>query len=80
MSPEGQHLARLGGAVAMASRFLDAPGEQLLSYHEVGLVKAWGFEAAEDSARARARYAHPFYRTNQRLTASGYNLGNLGGI
>ena len=29
---------------------------------------------------ALPRYAHPFYNSNQRLTACGYNLFNLGGI
>jgi hypothetical protein len=33
-----------------------------------------------DTPSAKARYAHPAYGLNQRLTAVGYNLVNLGGL
>jgi len=64
----------------MASKFLDLPGEQLLAYAPDGTLRIWADRNAEDSPAALARYAHPFYRTNQRLTAVGYNLINLAGI
>jgi hypothetical protein len=77
---QGNVAAELGGTVAMASKFLNLPGEQILIYHEDGTVRVWHDADAEDSADALARYTHPFYRTNQKLTATGYNLVNLGGI
>jgi hypothetical protein len=76
----GRPLGNVGGPVAMASKLLDLPGEQLLSYHEDGTVRLWADRNAVDTPAALARYAHPYYRTNQRLTAVGYNLINLGGI
>lgn len=76
----GTSLASVGGPVAMASKFLDLPGEQVLSYHPDGTVRFWADRNARDSAAARARVGHPFYRANQRLTAVGYNLSDLGGI
>jgi hypothetical protein len=76
----GERVGNVDGAVAMASKLLDLPGEQLLSYAEDGTVRLWTDRNAVDSPEALARYAHPFYRTNQRLTAVGYNLINLGGI
>jgi len=76
----GERICEIGGAVAMASKFLDAPGEQLLSYHADGTVRIWADANAEDSADAKARYGHPYYQANQALTATGYNLVVLGGL
>jgi hypothetical protein len=76
----GRSLCSVGGAVAMASKFLDHPGEQLLSYHQDGTVRLWVDRRAADTPPALARYAHPFYATNQRLTGVGYNLINLCGL
>jgi hypothetical protein len=71
----------VGGLTAMASKFIDHPGEQILSYsHETGKVMVWADRNAKDNALANERYNHPFYRINRRLTACGYNLFNLGGI
>lgn len=80
LNGQGQVIGSVGGAICLASKFLDHPGEQLLSYHEDGLLHIWADRNAEDSPAALARYAHPFYRTNQRLTLSGANLANLGGL
>ena len=76
----GTVVADLGGAVALASKLVDHPGEQLLSYNGDGHLVLWADRAAQDSPTARARYAHPFYRTAERLSATGSNLGILGGL
>lgn len=77
---EGDVLGSLGAAVAMACKCLDRPGEQVLAYYPDGWVRVWGDRCAEDGEAAQARYAHPFYRANRRLTGTGYNLTVLGGI
>lgn len=76
----GAIIGNVGGHIAMASKFMDRPGEQILCYYADGTIRIWADATARDSAAAKARYAHPFYRANQRLTAAGYNLVNLGGI
>ncbi len=76
----GQVIARLDGHVAMASKFMDHPGEQVFCYYPDGTIRIWADRNAEDSPAAKARYAHPFYRANQRLTATGYNVINLAGL
>lgn len=76
----GKVLGSYAGSVAMASKFFDLPGEQLLTWTTDGTVRIWSDPAARDSDRARARYAHPFYRANQRLSATGANHINLGGL
>jgi len=76
----GNAVGNVGGLVGMASKFLDHPGEQILSYSEDGIVRIWVDRNAVDTSVAARRYAHPFYCANQRLTACGYNLFNLGGL
>jgi hypothetical protein len=76
----GKTLARLGGTTALLSKFLDLPGEQILSYYPDGTLRVWADPNARDSEAAKKRYAHPFYRANQRLTSSGANFINLGGL
>ncbi len=76
----GRLIASLSGSVAAASKLLDCPGEQVLCYDQDGTVRVWADRNAKDSEAARARYANPFYQANQRLTATGYNLVNLGGL
>ncbi len=76
----GRVLAQLGAPVALASKFMNRPGEQVLAYYPDGKVRIWGDRRAEDSDFARARYAHPFYAANQRLTSSGSNLGMVAGL
>lgn len=70
----GQVLGSLGAPAAMACKFFDRPGEQLLTYYVDGMVRVWGDRNAEDSPQALARYAHPFYQSGQRLSGVGYNL------
>lgn len=80
LNAAGKVIATFPGKVACASKLLGEPGEQVLAFTRDGTVRIWGNENARDSERARRRYAHPFYRANQRLTANGYNLINLGGL
>jgi hypothetical protein len=77
---EGRSLGSVGGPVALACRFLDHPGEQILTYAPDGTLRVWGDRNAEDSPAAQARYAHPFYAANRRLMSSGANLVALGGL
>lgn len=76
----GNTVGCVGASVAMLSKFLDHPGEQLLAYHPDGTLQVWGDRKAQDSRQALARYTHPLYAANQRLTGVGYNLPNLGGL
>jgi hypothetical protein len=76
----GTTIATVHGAIAMASKFCSHPGEQLLSYHRDGTVRVWADRNAADSDQALARYAHPLYQANQRLTSTGANLAVLGGL
>jgi hypothetical protein len=76
----GKVIGNVAGHVAMASKFMDRPGEQLLCYDPDGTIRIWADRNASDTKAAQARYTHPFYRANQRLTATGYNMVNLGGI
>jgi hypothetical protein len=76
----GNLIGDIGAPVAMASKFLDRPGEQLLAYYPDGVVRVWADRNAQDSPDALARYARPLYEANQRLTGVGYNLPNLGGM
>lgn len=79
---QGNEIGSLGeGAyLAMASRFMDLLGEQLLTYQADGTVRIWADRNAVKSQRGAARYAHPFYQLNQRMTGVGYNYVNLGGL
>ena len=77
---DGKTIATVSGTVAMASKFLDHPGEQLLVFHTDGTLEVWADLNAQDGDPARERYADPLYRANQRLTGVGSNLTNLGGL
>jgi len=76
----GRTLGSVGGPIALASKFMDHAGEQVLSYHPDGTVRVWADRNAMDTDAALARYAHPFYATNQRLSSVGYNLTVLAGL
>jgi hypothetical protein len=80
MDAEGRLIGTVGGPVALACKFLDLPGEHLLSYHRDGTVRFWADRDAQDSTEALARYKNPFYRSAMRLMSVGYNLPLLGGI
>ncbi|WP_236977181.1 hypothetical protein [Membranihabitans maritimus] len=78
----GEAISYLGerAYVAMASKFMDLPGEQILCYYPNGDVKIWADKKAFDTPVARKRYRNPYYHSCQKLTAVGYNLSNLGGL
>jgi hypothetical protein len=77
---KGRIIGNIKGSAAIASKLFDRPGEQILSYHPDGTVRIWADRNAQDTAEALRRYSHPFYRASQKLTATGYNIVNLGGI
>ncbi len=77
---KGRVLGNIDGSAAIASKFMDHPGEQILSYGRDGIIRVWADRNAKDSIQALERYKHPFYKANQRLTATGYNIVNLGGL
>lgn len=79
---DGQSLGSVGGPIALASHLGIAglAGEQLISYHDDGRLRLWFDPDARDSPAALARYRHPFYAANARLSATGYNLINLAGV
>ncbi|TBL76240.1 polysaccharide lyase 11 [Paenibacillus thalictri] len=76
----GVSFGNVGGTVAMASKFLDLPGEQILSFRLDGTVMMWADKNAVDSPEAQARYSHPYYKACQRLYAIGYNLYIVAGL
>jgi hypothetical protein len=76
----GVSLGNVGGTVAMASKLLDMPGEQILSFRPDGTVMLWADKNAVDSPEAIARYNHPYYKACQRLYAVGYNLYIVAGL
>lgn len=76
----GNIIANIGGSMAIVSKFMDRPGEQILCYYPDGSIRIWADKNAKDNDIAKWRYNHPFYKANQRLTATGYNMVNLGGL
>lgn len=76
----GRSCGFVGGTVAMASRFMDLPGEQLLCFYPDGTLRVWADANACDTAEAEARYRDPFYGSSQRLTGVGYNLCLMCGL
>ncbi|MEJ2701115.1 MAG: hypothetical protein P8Z79_01605 [Sedimentisphaerales bacterium] len=77
---KGRAIGNINGKAVIASKLLDLPGEQVLCYRPDGTVCIWVDRKAKDSAEALKRYLNPFYKANQRLTATGYNVMNLGGV
>ncbi|MBO3803148.1 MAG: hypothetical protein JTT11_04645 [Candidatus Brockarchaeota archaeon] len=67
----GSVLGSVGGTVAMARKFMDLPGEQLLAYYPDGKVRVWADAEAEDNGLALSRYAHPLYAVNDGLVLGG---------
>lgn len=76
----GVSYGSVGGTVAMASKLLDLPGEQILSFKPDGTVTIWADRNAEDGPEALERYSHPYYKACQRLYAIGYNLYIVAGL
>ncbi len=59
---------------------INLPGEQLFCYYPDGTIRIRGVKNAKDNDVAKMRYNHPFYKVNQKQTAQGYNMVNLGGL
>ncbi len=76
----GNRVGHVGGSVALACRFLQYPGEQILSYSANGIIQVWGDKNAVDSRLAVGRYQHPYYMANRQIMTNGYNWCVLGGI
>ena len=51
----GRTLGNIGGSVALASKLVAHPGEQMLSYHEDGHIKLWADRNAADAPDALGR-------------------------
>lgn len=77
---KGRALGQVAGSVAAAGKLLDHPGEQVLTWQKDGTIRIYTARRAADTAAARKRYSHPYYQAAQRLSATGYNLVNLGGL
>ncbi|HBC88365.1 MAG TPA: polysaccharide lyase 11 [Lentisphaeria bacterium] len=77
---KGQVTGSVKGTVSLASKILNLPGEQLLTYAADGAIRIWADLDACDSEAAKERYRNPFYDLNQRLSACGNHLHVLGGI
>ena len=80
LDSKGNVLGKTGALSAIHSHFSGRPGEQILSYHPDGKVRIWHDRNAKDTPAALERYRSSFYRTNQKLSGSGYNLFILGCI
>ena len=76
----GKVLSRFGGSAEMVGKLFGLPGEQIVCSNPDGKVQIWRDINAQDNADAKFRYNHPFYRANRKLTATGSNRINLGGL
>jgi len=76
----GNEIGNIGGLAAMACKFLNLPGEQLLSFAPDGTVRIWADRNAEDSPDAVKRYENPYYSACRRLYGIGYNLYIVAGL
>ena len=77
---KGRILGSVGDPVAMASKFMNLPGEQLLTYSRDGTLRIWSDAEAVDTEAALERYRDPFYALNQRAGICGNHLHVLGGV
>jgi len=77
---DGALLYTMGGKVAMNTKIMNLPGEQVMVYYTDGVVKVFSDRNAVDSDSSMYRYAHPFYRRNQYARNIENNLCMHGGI
>ena len=80
LDANGRVIGNINGKAVIASKILDLPGEQILCYQPNGTLRIWADRNAADTTEALKRYKNPFYKANQKLTATGYNIVNLAGI
>lgn len=76
----GELICHLGGKVAMNTKILSCPGEQVMIYYPDGTVKIFRDRNAVDTPAARKRYELPFYRRNQYARNIENNICMHGGI
>lgn len=76
----GNPVHTIGGRVALCSKLIDHPGEQVLTYYRDGKVRIWADANAEDCEASKNRYRHPFYRANRKFPTKEYVVCMLGGI
>lgn len=62
---EGNVLGSVGGPVALASKFMGQPGEQMLAFYPDGTIRMWGDANAEDAPAPLERFSHPMYKANR---------------
>ncbi len=77
---QGRKLFHMGGKVAMNSKIIDAPGEQVMCYYPNGDIKLFWDADAVDSSEAKRRYASPVYQRNQYARNIENNICMLGAI
>jgi hypothetical protein len=77
---KGNLIQKIGGRVALCSKIVDHPGEQLLTYYPDGNIKIWVDGNAVDSPAALKRYANRFYVVNRRFPTKESIMCILGGI
>ena len=76
----GRKIFHMGGKVAMNTKILDFPGEQVMVYAPEGKVSIYRDVNARDCQRAKQRYASPYYIRNQYARNIENNLCMHGGI
>lgn len=77
---KGEEVAVVEGSIAIGSKFLDRPGEQLLTWTPDGRIHVYADRNARDNPTVKRRCQSHAYRLNQRLTAVGYNKVLLCGL
>jgi hypothetical protein len=77
---KGQMIFHMGGKVAMNTKILDFPGEQVMVYGPDGKARVFRDVNARDCDRAKMRYALPYYERNQYARNIENNICMHGGI
>jgi hypothetical protein len=77
---KGNELAKTGGTPALLCRFLDLPGEQVLSYAKDGTVAAWYNDEPVESPDFKAKINSGLYLYDIKMGISGYNIHIMCGL
>ncbi len=77
---KGNQIFYMGGKVAMNTKILDFPGEQVMIYYPDGYVRVFRDVNAVDSPDALKRYAMSYYQRNQYARNIENNICMHGGI
>ena len=77
---DGNRICQSGGKVAMNTKILNFPGEQVMLYYPDGTIRIFRDKNAVDSETAKKRYQLPFYLRNQYARNIENNICMLGGI